>query len=463
MKEKSKMLQTFPARFTHTFPLVFFLLFLLCFPSSALPDETSNPKVILISSILDHVDQLAAAVKDDVIALQYNPKTTDMAGLVKRVHTALKGGKASAIAIATHDRGEKGNDLVGVNAQSAVSKPNQTVEVQRKFPAEAVLNGSFQMEIAFVDDRLPDMAFFKQKLSDRMPVYKISRLEDGFKQVADILEKLESPVSTVHIFSHGAPGTILLGRRSIDCQIAEMQADHFKRIADNLDSDADILFYGCRIGEGRRGQSLLERLHQISGANIAASVDPTGHRTLNGNWRLEARAGIIDSDEIPLISAMKDYPFLLPTFDFTGVKASGGEASQTVSGVTLTVTSSGNNIIVADAGGGFTGTSGNVVYCHQPVDSMTFSFSKSVSITSLAGFDAMLEAGNWVLTPTGGSNPHRERGGFRKWKCDHGRLERRHLLYHNREKWRRNCFWRRQYHLYGHPHRLLLQINRGRR
>ena len=43
--------------------------------------------------------------------------------------------------------------------------------------------------------------------------------------------------------------------------------------------DADLLIYGCNFGQGEAGQEAMETLAELTGADIAASTDRTGHST----------------------------------------------------------------------------------------------------------------------------------------------------------------------------------------
>ncbi len=70
------------------------------------PSITDTPKVLLVSSILNDVDDLVAAAKSDVIVLEYDPQSTTMDQLSTMVENALAGRKASSVAFATHDYGE---------------------------------------------------------------------------------------------------------------------------------------------------------------------------------------------------------------------------------------------------------------------------------------------------------------------------------------------------------------------
>ena len=53
---------------------------------------------------------------------------------------------------------------------------------------------------------------------------------------------------------------------------------------DALASNADILFYSCDLAASPDGLTLLEGLHALTGADVAASVDATGNADLA--WRL---------------------------------------------------------------------------------------------------------------------------------------------------------------------------------
>jgi hypothetical protein len=48
-----------------------------------------------------------------------------------------------------------------------------------------------------------------------------------------------------------------------------------------------LLIYGCNVAAGDAGTELMEKLHQLTGANIAASQTKTGNASLGGDWNLE--------------------------------------------------------------------------------------------------------------------------------------------------------------------------------
>lgn len=97
------------------------------------------------------------------------------------------------------------------------------------------------------------------------------------------------------------------------------------------------------------------------------------------------------------------------TFDWESATDTGNGITQTVSGITATFTSSysADDAKLID-GGGFSGSSGNVVYTYQTDsgESATVTFSSPIDITSVYTLAAYSYSGTrtYTFTPSGGSN-----------------------------------------------------------
>ncbi|MBL4604598.1 MAG: hypothetical protein JKY02_02740, partial [Flavobacteriaceae bacterium] len=96
------------------------------------------------------------------------------------------------------------------------------------------------------------------------------------------------------------------------------------------------------------------------------------------------------------------------TFDWETGTDNGTNVTQTVSSITATVTTSNNDAQLVN-GGGFEGSSGNVIFTQIPdaSTSMTITFSQPVDIASIYLFLADGDGGvptNVLFTPTGGTN-----------------------------------------------------------
>lgn len=93
------------------------------------------------------------------------------------------------------------------------------------------------------------------------------------------------------------------------------------------------------------------------------------------------------------------------TFDWSSVSYNGSfYVRQTVSGVQAECTNSSNTVDVLN-GGGFAGSSGNVIASTGNVASFNVAFSEPINIQSIFAFDGNVDtAANWTFTPTGGTN-----------------------------------------------------------
>jgi len=78
-----------------------------------------------------------------------------------------------------------------------------------------------------------------------------------------------------------------------------------------LRADADLMLYGCDLASNESGRMLLRGLAALTGADVAASTDPTGSASLGGNWALEYQIGTIDASSALSAAARDDWRALL--------------------------------------------------------------------------------------------------------------------------------------------------------
>ncbi len=140
-----------------------------------------------------------------------------------------------------------------------------------------------------------------ERLLDDLPADALAVIleagSDGITQIGDTLAQHED-IGAIHIISHGNPGNITLGDTVLSNNTIGDYAAALQGWGSSLAEGADILVYGCNVAQGIQGQSFVAQLSDITGADVAASDDITGTETQNGDWDLEARTGIIESDTI---------------------------------------------------------------------------------------------------------------------------------------------------------------------
>ena len=181
---------------------------------------------------------------------------------------------------------------------------------------------------------------------------------NGIDQISEILSESDQKYDAIHLLSHGDDGQIQLGNTTLDDSNLSQYADQISGWAESLTDDADLLIYGCNLAETSQGQTFAQSLAAVTGADVAASDDLTGHESLGGDWDLEFSTGQIDTDIVITSRAQIEFVGVLNTVSgtvFADVNNDGtnnGEAG--IDGVTVTA-SDATGAIVASAvtsGGG---------------------------------------------------------------------------------------------------------------
>ncbi len=157
------------------------------------------------------------------------------------------------------------------------------------------------LEVVLIDSRVSEIEalradFQKQMTQGRnLAVIVIDGQTDGVLRATQMLALAGQPVSALHIISHGEAGALTLGSTLIDSLTIESRSAELATWSRYLSADADVLLYGCDLAANSTGETLLTRLGEITGADIAASKDLTGARALGGDWDLEYRSGQVEA------------------------------------------------------------------------------------------------------------------------------------------------------------------------
>jgi glucose/arabinose dehydrogenase len=168
-------------------------------------------------------------------------------------------------------------------------------------------------EIVFLDSSVDNyLELAKELKADE--VILLQPNEDGVEQITAALAKYHN-LSSVQIVSHGSSANLLLGNSQLGADDLINYAGAIQRWANALSADADILLYGCNVASGVAGVSFINRLSQLTGADVAASDDLTGKADLGGDWTLEVTTGAIEADSALSAKAMEEYDSILPTYN----------------------------------------------------------------------------------------------------------------------------------------------------
>ncbi|MEG3960099.1 ELWxxDGT repeat protein, partial [Microcoleus sp. herbarium2] len=164
-------------------------------------------------------------------------------------------------------------------------------------------------QIIFVDSAVPDYQTLIES-ADTAQVFILKENLSGVEQITNTLA-LQSDIEAIHILSHGSPGTLHLGSETLSNQNLPQLGNKIKLWGKALTKNADILLYGCNVAAKETGLKFIQKLHQLTGANIAASNNKTGNQALGGDWELFVKIGQISTPLALTSAAMASYQGIL--------------------------------------------------------------------------------------------------------------------------------------------------------
>jgi Domain of unknown function (DUF4347)/Domain of unknown function (DUF4082) len=147
--------------------------------------------------------------------------------------------------------------------------------------------------IAFVDSHIADFATIIANTKSDITVL-LDPTQDGVAQITNVLSHYQN-LTAVEIVSHGNTGEIQLGKNSLNANSLSQHAAELQEWNKSLAAGADILLYGCYVAAGETGQTFIQDLSSLTGADVAASNNLTGNTTQGGDWQLEYATGTIET------------------------------------------------------------------------------------------------------------------------------------------------------------------------
>ncbi|WP_244937416.1 DUF4347 domain-containing protein, partial [Methylobacterium crusticola] len=173
-------------------------------------------------------------------------------------------------------------------------------------------------EVVFVDGRVADRDTLLRHLSPDAEVVVIDGDRDGLDQIAEALRG-RGGITAIHILSHGDSASLRIGTATLDeASIAGRYAGDLAVMRGALADGADLLIYGCDFAGGASGARVAALLAEATGADVAASTDPTGAAALGGDWDLEYRTGTVETALAVTETGRDAYAGLLATTVATG-------------------------------------------------------------------------------------------------------------------------------------------------
>ena len=163
-----------------------------------------------------------------------------------------------------------------------------------------------RQNLVIIDSRVEDWHILAAGAKDDGQVIILDRRQDSIEQIDSIIKQY-SHIDSLHLISHGTPGSLQLGHRELSVENIEGYSDILKSWSRYL-IGTSLLIYGCRVAHGNRGKLFLQRLHNLTKANIAASSDKVGNILKGGNWSLDYHIGQVNQELAFLPEVTQSYP-----------------------------------------------------------------------------------------------------------------------------------------------------------
>ncbi|WP_460825297.1 DUF4347 domain-containing protein, partial [Massilia solisilvae] len=149
-------------------------------------------------------------------------------------------------------------------------------------------------EIVFIEDNVENYQQLVAGVKPGVEVVVLDHTRDGLQQMLAALDG-HAPVDAIHLVTHGSEASIRLGSTEVSLANLEGFDTQFGKLGSALTANGDFLIYGCDVAAGADGQQFVSRLSQLTGADVAASVDLTGAAARGGNWTLETQTGSVET------------------------------------------------------------------------------------------------------------------------------------------------------------------------
>ncbi|MEH2297956.1 MAG: DUF4347 domain-containing protein [Nostoc sp.] len=175
--------------------------------------------------------------------------------------------------------------------------------------------------LVLIDMAVEDYSDLVNGVLDNTQVFLLDSTQNGVEQITEILGSCAgSNLTNIHLVCHGAPGCLQLGNTHLGLDTLDeysQQVQQWQKIflaSTKSDNPCNLLIYGCKVAFGDAGAEFVEKLHQLTGANIAASRQRIGNAALGGNWELEVRTADMEVNLAFAETTREAYPGVLATF-----------------------------------------------------------------------------------------------------------------------------------------------------
>ncbi|MGB3536348.1 MAG: DUF4347 domain-containing protein, partial [Microcoleaceae cyanobacterium] len=208
--------------------------------------------------------------------------------------------------------------IASVQGEFTSSIPTQSKKISTLTPSDFSLNSqmlsshssSLQINtktLVIIDSAVENTEYLLQGIIPNASTIVLNFHQDGVEQITQALQYFPS-ISSLHIISHGSPGSLQLGKSYLSLDTLEKYKKQLQTW-----SIKHLLLYGCHVAVGDAGTEFIDKLHYLIGAEIAASANPTGSKALGGDWDLAVKTSEFNVELAVTPEVQESYSLVLGT------------------------------------------------------------------------------------------------------------------------------------------------------
>ena len=174
--------------------------------------------------------------------------------------------------------------------------------------------------LVIIDSRVENYEQLIGGIKAETEVFVLNPTREAIEQITEIVRHCRN-INSLHIVSHGREAAIAIGGAELNIDNLETYSNQLQQWGKALGESGNILIYGCNVAAGESGIKFIQKLSELTGANIAASNNLTGSAALGGDWELEIATGRINAELAFEKEVLEAYTSVLATLvaeDFKG-------------------------------------------------------------------------------------------------------------------------------------------------
>jgi hypothetical protein len=169
---------------------------------------------------------------------------------------------------------------------------------------------TFRKSLILIDPAVQDYQHLIQAVDPAHEILILKPDFDGVDQIAQVLKERHD-LDSIHIVSHGKPGSLFLGTTRLNLDTLKQYAATIRSWAHALSHQSSIFIYGCQVAAGQQGQTFIRHLHELVNAPIAASTRLIGHQVAGGYGTLDFALGAVQPNFVFQPQVLTAYPHVL--------------------------------------------------------------------------------------------------------------------------------------------------------